>query len=141
MREFIRHPTDIPIEIASDTTPITTGEQLRNISHGGLMVSSSVPWPVDAVVSLRIPCVTAAFQARGKVVWCRAGDKGYDIGVAFLESEALYQLRMIEQICHIEHYKLEILKNEGRQLDGGQAAMEWIAKHACDFPHFEDETA
>lgn len=136
MREFIRHPTDIPIEITSDTAALAAGEQLRNISYGGLMVASSAPWPTDAVVLLRIPCVTPAFKARGKVVWCHAGEQGYDIGVAFLEREALFQLRMVEQICHIEHYKQEMLKNEGRRLDGSQAAMEWIAKHACDFPRF-----
>ena len=75
------------------------------------------------------------------MVWCRASEQGYDIGIAFLDREALFQLRMIEQICHIEQYKQEVLKSEGRRLDGSQAAMEWIEKHATDFPRFEDETA
>ncbi len=141
MREFIRYPTDIPIEITRDTTAITAQEQLRNISYGGLMVSSGAPWPTDAIVTLRIPCVTPAFKARGKVVWCLSGQQGYDIGVAFLERDALFQLRMIEQICQIEHYKQEILKNEGRLLDGRQAALEWITKQACAMPRVEMETA
>ena len=141
MREYIRHPTDIPIEISIDTTVNAVYERMRDISNGGLQISSRVPWPTDAVISLRIPCVTPAFQSRGKVVWCRASAQGYDIGIAFLDREALFQLRMIEQICHIEQYKQEVLKTEGRQLDGSQAAMEWIDKHATDFPRFEDETA
>ncbi len=141
MREFIRHPADIPVEISIDATATAAHERIQNISHGGLQISSSVPWPTDAIITLRIPCVTPAFQARGKVVWCRAGKQGYDIGVAFLERDALFQLRMIEQICHIEHYKQEVMKSEGRQLDGRQAAMEWIEKHAHDFPRLEDETA
>ncbi len=43
--------------------------------------------------------------------------------------------RMVEQICHIEQYKNEILKAEGRQLDSKQAALEWIQKFASEFPN------
>lgn len=110
MREFIRHPTDIPIEISTDTAAGGAREQLQNISNGGLQISSSTPWPSDAIIELRIPSVTPAFQARGKVVWCRAGEQGYDIGVAFLESGTQLQLSMIEQICHIEQHKQKVSK-------------------------------
>jgi len=47
---------------------------------------------------------------------------------------------MIEQICHIRQYRAEVLATEGRQLDGDQAAREWIQKFADDFPSFEDAT-
>lgn len=45
---------------------------------------------------------------------------------------------MVEQLCHIEHYKAEVLAREGRQLDGEQAAREWIRKFAHGFPAIED---
>ena len=48
---------------------------------------------------------------------------------------------MTEQICHIEHYKQEVMKREGRRLDCSQAAMEWIDKYARDFTRIEDATA
>ena len=41
---------------------------------------------------------------------------------------------MVEQICYIEHYKREVLKNEGRILSGKDAALEWVKKNAADFP-------
>ena len=46
---------------------------------------------------------------------------------------------MVEQICHIEHYKSEVLAREGRHLDGEQAAREWIQKFAHGFPAFEED--
>ena len=41
---------------------------------------------------------------------------------------------MPEQICQIEHYKNEMLTIKGRKLTGKEAASEWIAKYAKDFP-------
>jgi hypothetical protein len=41
---------------------------------------------------------------------------------------------MIEQICHIEHYRQEVLRVEGRKLSSKEAASEWISKYARDFP-------
>jgi len=43
-------------------------------------------------------------------------------------------VRMIEQICYIEHYRKEVLLNEGRRITSEQAALEWIEKYAQDFP-------
>ena len=35
------------------------------------------------------------------------------IGIEFEKSRDVFRLRMIEQICHIEHYRKEILLQEG----------------------------
>jgi hypothetical protein len=42
---------------------------------------------------------------------------------------------MVEQVCHIEQYKRSAKDNEGRELTSEQAATEWIARHAADFPN------
>jgi hypothetical protein len=41
---------------------------------------------------------------------------------------------MVEQVCHIENYKKEIYRAEGRLLSSEQAAMEWIIRYASRFP-------
>ena len=41
---------------------------------------------------------------------------------------------MIEQVCHIEHYRKEVMLREGRELSAQEAAREWISKYAGDFP-------
>ena len=74
------------------------------------------------------------FEVRGQVVWCRAESGVFEIGVAFLNPSDLFQVRMVEQICHIEQYKADVLASEGRRLNGEQAAQEWIQKFAGDFP-------
>ena len=46
----------------------------------------------------------------------------------------MFRARMVEQVCHIEQYKHQVLKKEGRKLSGEEAALEWIQKYAPQFP-------
>lgn len=133
MRSFIRHPSDIPVEVvleqgrADDT-------RLNNISHGGLSFDSPTPIDSGAVIRLRIALDKLAFEARGQVVWCHKRPDHYVIGLEFLDKDDLFKVRMVEQICHIEHYKKEVMTREGRSLTSQQAAMEWVRKYAHKFP-------
>lgn len=140
MRSYIRHPSDIPIEYQADeqNTGISQ-DQLHDISPGGLSFSSARALDPGTLISIRISCVQPGFEARAQVVWCRRDSNGFLIGVAFIERGDLFRARMVEQICHIEHYRAEVLASEGRRLDGEQAAREWIQKFAVDFPGLEDE--
>ena len=70
----------------------------------------------------------------GNVSWCNPVGSGYEVGVEFEKSQDVYRLRMIEQICHIEHYRKEVERVEGRKLSAQEAANEWIAKYAGEFP-------
>ena len=71
----------------------------------------------------------------GKVVWCSEKNGGYEVGIGFMTSEQkMFLLRMVEQLCHIEHYRNEIARIEGRDLSSEEAAKEWIKKHADSFP-------
>ena len=141
MRSYIRHPSDIPIEYQADER--NTGinqEHLHDISPGGLSFSSAYPLDPGIMITIRISCVRPGFEARAQVVWCHREADGFLIGVVFIEQEDLFRARMVEQVCHIEHYRAEVLANEGRRLDGEQAAREWIQKFAVDFPGLEDES-
>jgi len=140
MRSYIRHPSDIPIEYQADeqNTGISQ-DQLHDISPGGLSFCSARALDPGTLISIRISCVQPGFEARAQVVWCRRGGDGFVIGVAFIERGDLFRARMVEQICHIEHYRADVLASEGRRLDGEQAAREWIQKFAVDFPGLEDE--
>jgi hypothetical protein len=44
---------------------------------------------------------------------------------------------MVEQVCHIEHYRNEVLALEGRRLSTKQAAEEWIKKYSASFPNLQ----
>jgi hypothetical protein len=135
VRSYIRHPSDIPIEYQMDETGSRVSEErLSNISSGGLSFSCASALPEGCCITIRMASIEPAFAARAQVVWCRRDGEGYAVGVAFIEADALFRARMLEQVCHIEHYKAEVLAQEGRQLDGEQAACEWIQKYAGSFP-------
>lgn len=134
MREFIRHPADIPIEFLQDSPSLRHNETLANISQGGLAFHSHTALAVGAVIQIRITLRHPAYEARARVAWCRPSDSGFDIGVEMLDPDDVFRSRMVEQLCHIEHYKQMVLRTQGRQLSGQQAALEWINKFAAQFP-------
>ncbi|MEW8063132.1 MAG: PilZ domain-containing protein, partial [Candidatus Thiodiazotropha endolucinida] len=74
------------------------------------------------------------FHATGIVVWCHKERDNYLVGIKFSEEETAYAVRMVEQLCYIEHYKQSIKQSQGRDLTGEEAALEWIDKYAGDFP-------
>jgi PilZ domain len=134
MRQFIRHPATIPIEVAGDD-PLAQGtRQLRNVSLGGLAFESDVRFEPEALVKVRIPFVNPAFETRARVVWCSARAGRYELGVQFLDPQDAFVGRMVEQVCHIENYRKVVRETEGRALTVEDAAAEWINKYAAQFP-------
>lgn len=136
MRKYIRHPSDIPIEFDVVDGVQARHETLNNVSLGGLSFQSQTSLPVGRMVTIRVPFVKPAFETHGRVVWCKRRRMGFDIGLELLDKDDAFRTRMVEQVCHIEHYKREIYKTEGRRLSGQEAALEWIGKFAHLFPDF-----
>ncbi len=134
MRQYLRHPSDIPIAYHVDAAVASGTDYLRNISQGGLCFSSRSPIAPGSSVHLEISIAEPVFEADGIVVWCRPSDRGFEVGVRFDGVEANYSVRMVEQVCHIEHYRRETLRSEGRVLTGEEAAIEWIERNAGQFP-------
>jgi Tfp pilus assembly protein PilZ len=133
MRRFIRHPSDIPIEVArADQTPAT--HPLRDVSHGGLCFQVAEPVRVGDLVQLRIALTTPAFEVEGRVIWCLPEDRAWQVGVEFLDPDDQFRARMVEQICHIEQYRRDQQAQTGRRLTSHEAALEWIEKFAKMFP-------
>lgn len=135
MRSFIRHPSGIPIDIQPEHSPEGSPEMLINISHGGLSLRSQAGILPGTIVILTVHIPDGDKQIRARVAWCRELPEGYDIGVEFLSTADSYTVRMVEQVCHIENYRRKVKEEQGRELDSEQAAMEWIARNASDFPN------
>ncbi len=136
-REYIRHPTNIPIGYSLDAIVGEKQHQrrLRNISEGGLCFISDSMIEQGRNILISIPLCQPEFKAQGVVAWCQPIDKThFDIGVEFQDESIHFTLRMVEQLCHIEEYKQHILQNEGRELSDEEAANEWINKYAGEFP-------
>lgn len=133
-RAFMRHPVDIPIEVdAEQTLTSLAGRRLWDVGAGGLAFASEQALAVGSTVRVRIAIVRPPFETCGRVVWCTGCEGCFDVGVQFVSAEDAFSVRMVEQICHIEHYRQQVREVEGRQLDAEQAAQEWVGKYAADF--------
>jgi hypothetical protein len=134
-RKFIRHPSDIPIEYCFTDKPLCLLDSINNVSMGGLSFQADQYIEPNSWLHLHIPINDEHFEIEAQVRWCREReDKHYDVGVLFSSKNEAFSARMVEQVCHIEHYKREVLKTEGRHLSGDEAAAEWIEKYANQFP-------
>lgn len=134
MRNYIRHPSDIPIQFVEENQHIPISRHMNNVGYGGLSFTTGRPLDVGTQLHIQIDTVNPVFEAEALVVWCKPEGGGFAVGLEFLHKEDVFLARMVEQICHIEHYKKEMLEKEGRKLTSKQAATEWISKFAGKFP-------
>jgi Tfp pilus assembly protein PilZ len=153
MRRFVRHPAEIPIELeergryASNITAANDDKQdstrsssvLQNLSIGGLRCEVDRSIAIGTSIQIRIPLVNPDYTGQGVVVWCRPHNQRYEIGIEFDREEEAFKSRMVEQVCLIEQYRKRIRAAEGRELDGEQAAREWISRYAGEFAVSADE--
>lgn len=92
---------------------------------------------VGSMINVRIPMVDPPFETIAKVIWCIGRLDRFEVGIKFMKEKDIYSVRMVEQVCHIEHYRQQVKKVEGRVLSGEDAATEWISKFAKDFPKID----
>lgn len=133
MRHYIRHPSSVPI-LFSLASGVADQERLHDVSAGGLCFEARFRVDPGSEIHLLIPIRQPPFEADAVVAWCHSTEQGYRIGVRFDEEVSDFALRMVEQICHIEHYRRDVLQREGRRLSSEQAAAEWITRYADKFP-------
>lgn len=134
MRQFIRHPAEIPIAVRREEGDAQAAPRTRNVSLGGLAFRSAQRLEPGTVVEVEIPFVLSGFKTTARVVWCSPRDGAFELGVEFLDAEDAFRARMVEQVCHIEEYRRAVARTEGRTLSAEEAAREWIAKYASGFP-------
>lgn len=140
LRQYIRHPIDVPlaVEIADTQNPEA---RIKDFSCGGLSFCSDRALTPGQTLHLSIDIDQPPFEIDGQVVWCHNQDGHYLIGVCFHNDQDAFSVRMVEQLCRIEEYREKVQRLEGRKLDRDQAAREWIAQHAAEFPNWQPYNA
>lgn len=136
-REYLRHTVHVPLEVDRVGEPESLTEEGINVSHGGLAFLSTTCPSVGEILRIRIPTVKPPFEGEARVAWCRPESGRYLVGVQFLDAQAAFRSRMVQQVCSIENYRTEVEREEGRVLTGQEAAAEWIEKYAGRFPDSE----
>ncbi|WP_137885553.1 PilZ domain-containing protein [Pseudomonas sp. 2FE] len=133
MRQFLRHPSDMPVELVLRKHAFLPRQRLHNISLGGVACNSSRGFRRGTAVELRIPLLGEQAHYPGVVAWCRKQADDYLVGIAFIDEDTVFRARMIEQVCQIEHYRHQREQELGEQLPLEAFAREWIAQHAAAF--------
>ncbi|UTW07801.1 PilZ domain-containing protein [Pseudomonas benzenivorans] len=133
MRRFLRHPSDMPVELVLRKQDFMPRQRLNNISLGGVACNSSRGFRRGTAVELRIPLLGEQARYAGVVAWCHKLEDDYLVGIAFTDEDTLFRARMVEQVCQIEHYRRQREREVGHQLQIENVAQEWIAQHAAEF--------
>ncbi len=134
MGRFDRYPANIQIEVKSRGQFKHAKHDTLNLSTGGLAFRGSRKFAPGDVVEIRIPFLSPPFETEARVAWCAALEGHHDVGVEFLDQDDAYTARMVEQVRHIENYRNEVQRTEGRALTAEAAAAEWIKKSAARLP-------
>jgi hypothetical protein len=133
MRHFLRHPSDMPVELVLRKQAFVPRQRLNNISLGGVACNSSRAFRRGTAIELRIPLFGEHARYPGWVAWCRKQDDKYLVGIAFVDEDTLFRARMVEQVCQIEHYRHQREQALGCSLSIETVAQEWISQHAAAF--------
>lgn len=133
MRRFLRHPSDMPVELVLRKQTFLPKQRLNNISLGGVACNSPRGFRRGTAVELRIPLLGDQARYPGIVAWCRKQSLDYLVGIAFIDEDTLFRARMVEQVCQIEHYRHQRELELGEQLPIEAIAQEWITQHAVEF--------
>jgi len=132
-RQFVRHPSSIPLQVrVLSEGPEPT--EVSDISLGGLSFPFHRPIANGVGVAVRVPELAEHIELLGRVVRCGRLDEMWLVGIVFEGRDEVFRMRMVQQICHIESYRKIVRKVEGRDISSDEAAAEWIARHAAQFP-------
>jgi hypothetical protein len=132
--DFIIHPDDQPIALRCLQKPTHNFNAQRYRVSGGVKVSVTEPIDPGSVIEIETTIQDRPVTFSGRVIWTKhSPDQLIQVGLIFENSEEAYRARMVEQLCHIEHYLRRQLA-EGRTLNARHAANEWINQFSPHFP-------
>jgi hypothetical protein len=129
MRRFLRHPSDMPIELKPRNQARLPRQRLNNISLGGVACNCTERLQSGTPVRLRIPLFGEQASCNGVIAWCEEAPTGYLVGIAF-DEDSLFRARMVQQVCQIERYRREREEQLGAEMGIEEVAEEWLNEHA-----------
>jgi hypothetical protein len=128
---FIQHPKEIPVQLVSTAPSAEVKAPIEGKEAGICFWTEQKPNLRDEVV-LGIDLENNHFIGRGSVVRVQAEPNGCWVCVKISPDDA-FTMRMAEQLCQIEHYRLDNKHYFDRNMTPDEAASEWIAKYAAIF--------
>ncbi len=131
---FLRHPSDVPINVNAISPSMAPDSHRMHAKNIGLAFKNSSFLRCGIFVKITIPIVQPCFELCGYISRCSKRGHAYEVRVLLMSDMDAMRVRMVEQICYIEHYRRSEAENTGRVISGNEAALEWIRKYASSFP-------
>lgn len=132
-RKFIRHLLVSPLEfqVENDIERTTT----KNVSEGGLMFNSKKHVEPGAFIKINMPLYEKVFKIKAIVIYSKKDTQTelYSIGVSFVDYADAFKVKIIEQICLIEEYRVLRSLQIGKDLSLQEASEEWIKRYSERF--------
>ncbi|MDD1507671.1 MULTISPECIES: PilZ domain-containing protein [Pseudomonadaceae] len=125
MRRFLRHSSNLPVELRLRRHSPSASQRLDNISLGGAACHSSHPLALGTPITLHIPLLGDQAAYPGEVAWCTKQTNNYLLGVAFSEHAPELRAHMVEEVCHLEQYRRHREQQAGQALPLELIAEEW----------------
>lgn len=132
---YIHHPRGLTLRFR-----VIPGEFMRapQLSHepdlGGLRFESRRPVRPGALLEVTVVVRGDSRTFRGAVHWVERLRRHFEIALGFASPEDAFCARMTEQVCHIEAYRRQCSRREGRAISAERAARAWIERYAETFP-------
>ncbi len=134
MRRFLRHSSNLPVELRLRRHSPSANQRLDNISLGGAACHSNHALPQGTPVILHFPLLDEQLAYPGQVAWCTKQSEHYLLGVAFSEHAPELRTRMVEEICNLERYRKHREQQAGQPLPLELIAEEWRKQRLGIFP-------
>jgi len=132
---FLRHPYDIPIKVFALSPSESPNANFGQVEKIGLVFRSDVSLDINILVKITIPIVEPDFELLAYTCRCLKRGSAYEVGVVLMKEEDVMRVRMVEQICYIEHYRRVESEKVGHLISGNEAALKWVQKYAAKFPN------
>ena len=128
MRQYIRHPTKIPIQCTTPHGRLNDNPVMRNVSKSGMCFTTGTKIEANSNIELTIPFLGTEIEIAGTIMWCHDMDDFYELGVRFDDGISDLAKVLMDRLCNVEQYRQQVKERERRELTSTEAGREWMEK-------------
>jgi hypothetical protein len=133
VRRFVRHPIRVPIKVRSGESSEFFA-RAGDVSEGGLSFDSPDAIENGTLLDVEMAVHASRFKLRGQVTSClRAIEKGYRIGLAFVDPGQAFKIKLAEQVIRIEQLQQKLTQERGSFVSPEEAADVWVQLYASTY--------
>ncbi|KJJ84804.1 type IV pilus assembly PilZ [Candidatus Omnitrophus magneticus] len=136
-RRFDKHVIASPLHYEIVDNPSKIDLNTFYSSEGGLLFASKHEVFPDEIIILKIPLYDKNFEIRAKVIYTAKSPEPeidqFKVAVVFCSPSDAFRIKLVEQICLIEEYRIYRSLALTREILLQDASNEWIARYSEKF--------